>query len=250
MGIRQIAMIAAALTLGAAAPAPAQDGPKPSREIAAAVADPARPAADVERDGERKPAQIVAFAGVKPGDRVAELAPGGGYFTRILARTVGPKGKVYAVVSRGFAAREGAMDKLKATIAPYPNVEIVVADYTALTLPEPVDVVWTSENYHDFHNGPTANVAALNAAMFAVLKKGGRYYIEDHAAPGTGVTATSTLHRIDPAAVRSEVTAAGFRMEAESPLLANKDDPHTAGVTDASIKGHTDKFAMRFRKPR
>jgi predicted methyltransferase len=247
MRIRRILGVAAALALVAAAPG---GGAKPSQTILAAVADPARPAEDVARDASRKPAEMLAFAGVRPGDRVAELAPGGGYYTRILARAVGPKGKVYAFVSKGFAAREGAMDKLKATLAPYPNVEIVVGDYTAMTFPEPVDLVWTSENYHDFHNGPTANVAALNQAAFAALKKGGRYYIEDHAAPGTGVGATSTLHRIDPAAVRSEVAAAGFQLEAESTVLANKDDPHTAKVDDPAIRGHTDKFAMRFRKPR
>jgi len=247
MAIRTLAMIAAAFALTAAAPG---GGEKPSPAILSAVADAARPAEDVARDGARKPADMLAFAGVKPGDRVAELAPGGGYYTRILARAVGPRGKVYAFVSTGFAQRPGAMDRLKAVIAPYGNVEIVVGDYTAMTLPQPVDLVWTSENYHDFHNGPTANVAALNHAVFAVLKKGGRYYIEDHAAPGTGVTATSTLHRIDPKAVRDEVAAAGFKLESESPALANAADPHTAKVDDPAIKGHTDKFAMRFRKPR
>lgn len=246
MAIRTIAMIAGALALVAAAPG---GGTKPSQTILSAVADPARPPEDVARDPLRKPAEMLAFAGVKPGDKVAELAPGGGYYTRILARAVGPKGKVYAFVSKGFAAREGALDKLKTMLAPYPNVEIVVGDYTAMAFPEPVDLIWTSENYHDFHNGPTANITALNAAAFAALKKGGRYYIEDHAAPGTGVSATSTLHRIDPKAARDEVTAAGFRWEADSTALANKDDPHTAKVDDPAIRGHTDKFAMRFRKP-
>ncbi len=246
MRMGRIAMTAVALALVAAAPG---GGRKPSQTIAAAVADPARPAEDVARDAARKPAEMLAFAQVKPGERIAELAPGGGYYTRILARAVGPTGKVYAFVSKGFAAREGALDKLKAMLAPYPNVEIVVGDYAAMKFPEPVDLIWTSENYHDFHNGPTANIAALNAAAFAALKKGGRYYVEDHAAPGTGVSVTSTLHRIDSAAARSEVTAAGFRLEAESPALANKDDPHTAVVDDPSIKGRTDKFAMRFRKP-
>jgi predicted methyltransferase len=246
MAFRQIATIAAAFALIAAAPG---GGQKVSQAVASAVADPARPADDTARDAQRKPAEMLTFAQVKPGDKVAELAPGGGYYTRILARAVGPTGKVYAFVSKGFAAREGALDKFKAAMAPYPNVEIVIGDYTAMAFPQPVDLVWTSENYHDFHNGPTANIAALNAAAFAALKKGGRYYIEDHAAPGTGVTATSTLHRIDPAAAKTEVTAAGFHWEASSAALANKDDPHTAKVDDPAIKGHTDKFAMRFRKP-
>jgi predicted methyltransferase len=114
---------------------------------------------------------------------------------------------------------------------------------------QPVDLVWTSENYHDFHNGPTANVAAVNRAVFGVLRSGGFYYIEDHAAPGTGTSTTSTLHRIDPQAVRDEVAAAGFRPAGESAALANPADPHNARSNDPSIGGHTDKFAMRFRKP-
>ncbi|MBV9884870.1 MAG: methyltransferase, partial [Sphingomonadaceae bacterium] len=99
--------IAAALAL--APSAQAQRSSDPSRAILAAVADPARPAADVARDADRHPAQITAFAGVRPGQRIAELAPGGGYYTRILARSVGPRGHVYAVVSPGFAQRPGAL---------------------------------------------------------------------------------------------------------------------------------------------
>ena len=113
----------------------------------------------------------------------------------------------------------------------------------------PVDMVWTSENYHDFHNAAGADLAALNRAVFGVLRPGGVYYVEDHAAPGTGVTATSTLHRIDPQAVRDEVSAAGFRLDGESRALANPADPHSARVTDPSIRGRTDRFAMRFRRP-
>ena len=115
---------------------------------------------------------------------------------------------------------------------------------------QPVDLVWTSENYHDFHNIPGADIHAIDQAIFGVLKPGGIFYVEDHAAPGTGVTATSTLHRIDPQAVRDEVRAAGFRLEAESQMLANPADPHSARSNDPSIRGHTDRFAMRFRKPR
>jgi predicted methyltransferase len=229
----------------------AAGAPSPSPAVAAAVADSARPAADVARDAVRKPAQIVAFAGVKRGDKVAEIMPGGGYFTRILAKTVGPKGHVYGLVPEGFAKRPGALDGLNALAKQYPNVTIVTADMAAFKLPEPVDVVWTSENYHDFHNGPNANIAGLNAAAYAALKPGGVYYIEDHAAAaGAGTTATSTLHRIDPAAAISEVEKAGFKLDGRSTLLANPKDAHDKPVFDPSIRGHTDKFALRFRKPR
>jgi len=242
-------VLAATALLALATSAPGERVSRPSRLIAGAVADPARPAEDVARDAERRPAQIVAFAGVRAGDRIVELAPGGGYYTRILARSVGPRGRVFAVVSPGFAQRPESMNRLRATVSSYPNVEIVVSDIRSLTMAQPVDLVWTSENYHDFHNGPTADIGALNRAVLGVLRRGGVYYVEDHAAPGTGVTATSTLHRIDPQAVRDEVRAAGFRLDAESPVLANPADPHDARSNDPSIRGHTDRFAMRFRKP-
>lgn len=247
MKFRHLTTIAAAFLLaGTASQAEARP---PSRAILAAVADPARPAEDVARDAARKPAEIIAFAGVRPGQRIVELIPGGGYYTRILARAVGPRGHVYAVVTPGFSQRPGAMDRLRVTIAPYPNVEIVVSDLTGLAMAQPVDLVWTSENYHDLHNGPTANVAGVNRAVFGVLRPGGIYYIEDHAAPGTGTRATSTLHRIDPQAVRDELRAAGFVPAGESALLANSADPHSARANDPSIQGHTDRFAMRFRRP-
>jgi predicted methyltransferase len=239
-------MIPAGLLLTCAAPA--VEARPPSRAIQAAVADPGRPAEDVARDAARKPAEILAFAGVRPGDRIVELIPGGGYYTRILARAVGPRGHVYAVVTPGQAQRPGGLDRLRAAVAAYPNVEIVVSDLGALTMARPVDLVWTSENYHDFHNA-TPNVVALNRAMFGLLRRGGIYYVEDHAAPGTGVTATGTLHRIDPQTVRDEVAAAGFRPAGESALLANPADPHSARSNDPSIAGHTDRFAMRFRRP-
>ena len=222
----------------------------PSKAVSAAVADAQRPAADTARDAARKPAQIVAFAGVKAGDKVAELMPGGGYYTRILAKTVGPKGHIYALVPTGFANRPGGLDALNALAAQYGNVTVVPADLASFKLDTPVDVVWTTENYHDFHNGPTANIAGLNAAAFAALKPGGIYFIEDHAAAaGTGVTATSRLHRIDPAAVVSEAQAAGFKLDARSDLLANPADAHDKPVFDPSIRGETDKLALRFKKP-
>jgi predicted methyltransferase len=218
--------------------------------ISAAVADSLRPAADTARDVHRKPAEIVAFAGVKPGDKVAEIFPGGGYYTRVLAKTVGPKGHVYALVPAGFANRPGGLDAINALAAQYGNVTVIPADLAKFTVSEPVDVVWTTENYHDFHNGPTANIAGLNGAVFAALKPGGIYFVEDHAAvAGAPLTTTSTLHRIDPRAAISEVEAAGFKLDAKSDLLANPKDTKQLGVRDPSIQGETDKFALRFKKP-
>jgi predicted methyltransferase len=244
-------VFAAAMVVSAAGLAVAAAAKTDTAAISAAVADPARPAADTARDAERKPAQIVAFAGVKPGDTVIELMPGGGYFTRILSKTDGPKGHVYGLVPEGFAKRPGALDGLNALAAQYGNVSIMPVDLATFKVPAPADVVWTSENYHDFHNGPTANIPGLNKAVFAALKPGGIYYIEDHAAAkGAGTTTTSTLHRIEAAAAIKEVEAAGFKLDGQSHLLANPADTHDKPVFDPSIRGKTDKFALRFKKPR
>jgi predicted methyltransferase len=241
--MRRIAGIAAVIGLAVAGvPALAQSGA--SEAIAAAVANPQRPEADRARDPLRKPAEIVAFAGVEPGAVVAEIAPGGGYYTRVLAASVGPEGKVYALMPGFFADRPGGLDGINAIAEQYGNVEVVVIDYAQTRLPEPVDLVWTTENYHDLANG---DIGAVNAWVFDALKPGGIYFVEDHSAPGTGLSATSTLHRIDPAAVIEQVTAAGFELEAESDLLHNPNDPHD--VSPREVQPTSDKFALRFRKP-
>ncbi len=212
--------------------------------IASSVADPRRPEADVARDPLRKPAEITRFAGVEPGMAIAEIAPGGGYYTRVLAASVGPTGKVYALMPAFFANRPGGLDGINALAAEYGNVEVVVIDYAETQLPEEVDLVWTTENYHDMANG---NIAEVNDWAFNALKPNGIYFVEDHSAPGTGLTATSTLHRIDPEAVVEQVTDAGFELEARSSLLHNLDDPHD--VSPREVEPTSDKFALRFRKP-
>jgi predicted methyltransferase len=248
--VRHAFAFAASFGLAASAIAVGAAAQNAGSAISAAVADSLRPATDMARDVHRKPAEIVAFAGVKPGDKVAEMMPGGGYYTRILAKTVGPKGHIYALVPTGFANRPGGLDALNALAAQYGNVTVVATDLASFKLDTPVDVVWTTENYHDFHNGPTANIAGLNAAAFAALKPGGVYFVEDHAAAaGSGITATSKLHRIDPAAVIAEVQAAGFKLDAKSALLANPEDAHDKAVFDPTIRGESDKLALRFRKP-
>lgn len=246
--MRRIARIAAVVGLAIAGPALMAQSEVP-QAIAAAVADSGRPDADKARDAARKPAEIVAFAGVRPGDKIAEFIPGGGYYTRILAKAVGPEGHVYALVPAAFAQRPGGLDALNALAAQYGNVTVVATDLTNFTLPEPVDLAWTTENYHDMHNGPNPSFSGVNESAFRALKPGGIYFVEDHAAaPGTGITATSTLHRIDPAAVIEEMAAAGFALDAQSDLLANPNDPKTVGVRDPSVQGETEKFALRFRK--
>jgi predicted methyltransferase len=220
-----------------------------SPAITAAVADPARPDADKERDAARKPAETIAFAGIKPGMTVAELGPGRGYYTRILAKAVGPKGKVYAVITGAQAARPGVLDGLNALAATYPNIKVVTVEYATMMLPEKADLFWTTENYHDFHNGPTADIAALDKAVFNNLKPGGIFYVEDHsAAPGAGLAATSQFHRMDEAVAKSELTAAGFKLDGEGELLRNPADNKAASNSET---GHfaSDRFMLRMKRP-
>jgi len=217
--------------------------------IAAAVADAARPDTDKERDATRKPAETVAFAGVKSGMTVAELGPGRGYYTRILAKAVGPKGKVYAVLTAAQAARPGVLDGLNALVTAYPNIQVVTVEYATMMLPEKADLFWTTENYHDFHNGPTADIAALDKAVFNNLKPGGIFYVEDHnAADGAGLEATSKFHRMDVAVAKSELTAAGFKLDAEGDLLRNPAD-NRAGSNSESGHFVSDRFMLRMKRP-
>jgi predicted methyltransferase len=216
--------------------------------VAAAVADPARPAADRARDGNRKPAEIVTFAGVRPGMTVVELNPGGGYYTRILSKAVGPQGKVFAIVNPAAAARPNGLAGIYAVAAAHPNVQVMALNYTSFTVPEPADVVWTTENYHDFHNGPTADIAGLNKAAFNALKPGGFFFVEDHsAAPGAGAAATSAVHRMDEAVAKAELVAAGFTLDAQSTLLANPNDDRSRNPENAVTP--SDRFALRMKKP-
>ncbi len=215
------------------------------------AAAPVRPADDVARDAARKPADMVAFAMITPGKTVADIIPGGGYFTRVFAAAVGDTGKVIAVVPPAARAAYGEQTKTLDAMAAAPGSNIVVVASPA----DPawagkVDVAWTAQNYHDLHNSPGADtVVMFNKAVFAMVKPGGYYVVLDHAAPGTGLSATKTLHRIDPAVVKAEVTAAGFVFDGESKAVANPADPHTAIVFDPSIRGKTDQFVYRFRKP-
>jgi predicted methyltransferase len=246
-----IVTAAALLALGLATPsAYAGDGSVP-KYLTDAIADKARPAADIERDANRKPAETLAFAGVKPGDAVVELAPGKGYYTRLLSAVVGAKGKVYPVTQPPKPDAPPPAVQALAADPHYANLQVTLTKYAEPKLPGNVDVVWTTQNYHDFHNIPDFQVATLNKAVFDALKPGGIYFILDHAAEAaSGTRDTNTLHRIDEETVKQEVKAAGFELVGESDILRNKDDPHTAKVFEPPIQGHTDQFLLKFRKPK
>jgi predicted methyltransferase len=224
--------------------------------ITAAVADSNRPDTDKQRDANRKPADTLAFLGVKPGEKIGEIIPGGGYFTRLLSKAVGPKGQVYALVPERPANAPADMPDLAARVKAiaadpnYSNVSVVVAPLSSLAPQEPVDLVFTAQNYHDLHNFPV-DVVAFNKSIFNSLKPGGLYVVLDHSAEvGSGLRDTNTLHRIDPNVVKQEVTAAGFQFVGGSDILANSADTHTGKVFDPAIRGKTDQFILKFRKPK
>jgi predicted methyltransferase len=221
----------------------------------AAAQEAARPPQDVAKDALRHPREVLAFAGVKPGDTVIEMIPGGGYYTRLLSAAVGPSGRVFAVIPTFIAehmSKAVDMEKALAAEPGYGNVTVVVEGLGKITEQGPADVVFTAQNYHDLHNAavPPGTAAAVDQAVFAALKPGGVYLVEDHVgAPGTGASEAGTLHRIEPAFARTEIEASGLRYDGSTPVVANPTDPHTAKVFDPSIRGRTDQFVFRFRKP-
>lgn len=216
---------------------------------AMAVADKNRPAEDIARDALRHPAEMLAFAHVDHGRKVVDFIPGHGYFTRLFAAAVKPGGSVVADVPKAAADHDPeAVAAITAIVATYGDV--TVADSLLDPAVQGADVIWTAQNYHDLHNVPPEVLAGANKAIFAALKPGGYYVIVDHAAAaGAPANVTNTLHRIDPAVVKAEVTAAGFVFDGETKVLANPADDHSKIVFDPAIRGHTDQFAYRFRKP-
>lgn len=178
--------------------------------ILAAVLSPARPAEDVAQDGVRRPEETVAFAGVRRGDVIAQVAPGDGYYTRILSQTVGEEGKIFALVPAGQAQQPGAFANLNEIAEQYGNIEVVVIDaIDAASFPQPVDLVW-AVNVQDMIEG--GNARTIGAWAAGALKTGGVYFVQDSAD------------------VRGDVAAAGLSLEAEA-------------------SGSSDNFTLRFRKP-
>ena len=241
------AMLALTLSTGAAYA-------KPTPAMEAAVADKGRPEADTKRDADRKPAEMLDFAGIKPGMVVGDFLPGGGYFTRIFAKAVGPKGKVLAITNPP-PANATTPPPINAIAADpqYGNITLVSTGIGTFKLPEQVDVMWTSQNFHDLYlTRFNLDVPAVVKEIYAAVKPGGVFIVLDHrAADGAPVVETAnTLHRIDPASVRKTVEAAGFKYEGESKVLANAADDHTKTVFDPALRGHTDQFIYKFRKPK
>ena len=257
MQIMAVAFAACTLAFGVIALAAAGPLPDVSAAVAAAVADSSRPDSDTTRDADRKPEQALAFSGIKPGDKVADYVADAGYFTRLFASVVGSKGHVYAVEPTAFFKFEHfvkAVAELQGYAVTHPNVTVTTAAaLEGLKFPEKLDLFWISRNYHDLHDkfmGPV-DTAAFNKAVYEALKPGGFYVVLDHsAAAGAAADVTETLHRIESSTVRREVEAAGFKLDSQSSILANPADPRTAKVFDQTIRGHTDQFILKFRKPK
>jgi predicted methyltransferase len=225
-----------------------------------AIADIARPEADRQQDAARKPGELLAFAQIDPGEKVGDYIMGGGYMTRLLAIAVGQDGKVYAFQPDEFIAfRPEYATEQDAAVAPYGDeqgnplrVVPLRGPVAAPPFPEPLDTIVTVMNLHDLYIGamPEGTGAKAIAALYAALKPGGTLVVVDHsAADGTGTNDTDKLHRIDRQAALAALTAAGFVLEAESDLYRHPDDPRSANVFDPAIRGKTDQFALRLRKP-
>lgn len=248
---RMFGFILGAGLIAAPAILAAQSG---SPEIKAALASPTRPAADTARDAARKPGEFIAFAGIRPGMKVADYIMGGGYWTRILSGVVGPRGKVYAYQPAEFIAYRAAYGtEQDDAVKDRANVVPLRPGIAALTFAEPLDAIVTVQNWHDLHlNAFGATTGGMVAKqLFAALKPGGTLIVADNAgAAGTGFTVADTLHRAEGAAVRKEIEAAGFTYEGETKLWANPADPHDKIVFDPAIRGKADQFAFKFRKPK
>lgn len=254
-----------ALTLAGCGPTP--EGPTtaskpadadkrdPAAAIRAAVAAPDRSADDRELDEGRKPAEMLAFFGVAPGMKVAEIAAGFGYTTELLARVVGPSGKVYGQNNK-FVLEKFAEKGWAARVAKPVNKNVVRVD-RELDEPLPpeateLDCVIDVLFYHDTV-WLKADRAKMNRAIFAALKHGGVYGIVDHSGrPGTGVSESDTLHRIEEKVVREEIEQAGFKLAAEGAFLRNPKDARDWNASPraaAERRGTSDRFVLKFVKP-
>ncbi|HVB79881.1 MAG TPA: hypothetical protein VNE82_08030 [Candidatus Binataceae bacterium] len=222
--------------------------------IIQAVNSPDRPAADKRLDAGRHPEQLLAFFGIAPGMKVADLWAGGGYTTELLARTVGPTGKVYSqngpfppAFKKGEEAwkarlKEPGMSNVVELLKPFDHPDDILP-----VAPGSLDAVIIDMNYHDLV-GRGYDRAKINAAVFRALKPGGVYGVVDNsAAPGSGKRDVSTLHRIDQAFETSEIKRAGFKLEAASAVLRNPKDDRTWFVM--KHRGEQDRFVLKFVKP-
>jgi predicted methyltransferase len=249
-GVARQWLLLLATALVAAACATRVDAPALSRErIAAIVGSPERSAADRTNDRRRRPEDMLAFIGIRPGMTALDISAGGGYTTELLARAVGPTGRVYGQSPNARTPGVLAQRSQHATdAAPIFAVTQPFEDPVPAALADGgLDLVTLMFNYHDFgHLG--VDRARVNASVFRALRRGGLYVIADHAGrPGTGISESGTLHRVEESLVRSEVEAAGFRLVETGDFLRNPNDPRDRNEPDPPQP--KDEFVLKFLKP-
>jgi predicted methyltransferase len=241
---------------GAAGARPARAPAAP--DYAAAVAASDRPADAVKLDAVRKPAEVLKFMGLKSGDRALDLYTGSGYYAEIMAHVVGPTGSVTAWEPANFL-NDKSKEEWNALHGRVANTGMLVSPANALSLPpNAFDFVMIHLNYHDTYwesakyNYPRLDPDAFLKTVYDSLKPGGVIAVIDHAATPGGDTraVVDKLHRIDPAVVKADFERAGFVLDGESDMLRNPADDHSKLVFDPSIRGNTDRFVYRFRKPK
>ena len=234
-----------------ARPAVTATKPLPS---AAWLADPLRSADMRKLDEGRLPAQVLAFAGVKPGQAVLDFMAGGGYYSLLLARAVGPKGMVLAANTAG----ENDAKAWEPFAGKIPQLHVMVMEIPAMQFaPRSLDLIFTNLNYHDLYwesekyHFARVEVPKVLAGWFTAVKPGGHVVIIDHAGPAGGDPreVADRLHRIDPERVKADMATAGFVFEAESSVLRRSEDDHSKQVFDAAVRGKTDRFMLKFRRP-
>lgn len=223
---------------------------------ALAVDNPARPDADRERDANRKPAKVLEFVGITPGMTVLDLFSGGGYYSELIAAVVGTDGHVDAHSNAAYLNFVGDEFKDRHANERLGNVTVLMAENNELELDAGrYDAVFLALTFHDFYldsadGWPAIDVPALLAELYDGLKPGGVVGIIDHFAPrGSGKEAAGSLHRIAPGIVIAEMQKAGFELDAENDMLRNPDDDLSKSVFDPALRGNTDRYILRFRKP-
>jgi predicted methyltransferase len=245
----------AALALATAVPALSAPVARP---LAAAVAAKDRSADHVKLDASRKPAQVLAFLGLRRGMHVVDLVGENGYWTEIVAPVVGPRGGITVWEPKQFS-NDKAKQAFDAFAAKHSNVRIVVSPFEAPDLPKNyADLVIFNLNYHDTYwqsekyGLPKMDPAAFLKRVYASMKPGAVIGVIDHVANPSGDTRATVdkYHRIDPNVLKADFKRAGFVLAASSDMLRNRSDTHEVDIYDDKIRGKTDRVLFKFRKPR
>lgn len=226
-------------------------------DLSEAVNAPGRPESATVLDESRKPLEVLGFLGLQQGMQVADLITGRGYWSEIIARFVGPKGGVTAFQPQQIYG-EAVKGEWDALLARQKGIDLELYPFESFSAPaDRFDFAIINLNYHDLYADLArfkvgqADPAAYVKALYAAMKPGGIVGVIDHVAPSGEVHEVATkYHRIDPAVVKADFEKAGFVLEATGDMLRNPEDDHLKPAHDPSIRGNTDRFAMKFRKPR